>query len=811
MMDVLRHYGAGNLSAFLGPSCADEQMDHDSLLLGGYTTAQKQAQLDALPTQYGAARPGAARTSPRRTSTASTRTSRRRRPTRRCCPADYAAAVGPPQPWSPTDIIDIATLVGGIFGKGGGNETANAKLLRYLQAQVGSARRRRRSSPTSSCRTTPTPRPPRARRSRTSRPARWTPAKVALVDTNQLGGGPTDTTANCSLTAPSLPALRILESLTALPQEMSNALLVDGAHSADGHPIAVMGPQVGYYTPQILMEEDLHAPDFDAEGTAFPGTNFVVELGRGRNFAWSATSANTDNVDQVAEKICDPNGGTPAAQGTSYLYNGVCTPMDHQNVHRDRVHQAGWAGRAGRRSRHDVYYTVHGVVQGWTTVDGAPVAIVNDRSTYHHEVDSGVGFLRWNRPSLHVRPGVVHAGRGQHPVHVQLVLHRHQHHRVLPVRPRPDPRHRASTPTCRAWGTGNAEWQGYLSFDGHPTRPARRRATSSAGTTSPRRGSRRPTTTTRTAGAAHALAAARRDRRSSPRTASCSPAPTWSARWRRPRRSTSSGPPCCPSCSPRCRAAAQPAGVQAMLATLQAWLSHGALRRKASPATRSTPTRPRSRSWTSSTRRSWRRFFDHLFKAGGVATQLGLPASYDVVPEPFSQNPNQTGGGGSSYYGGLQSQVVKVLRQLNGEAVGAAVQRHDARRSCAAAAGWRRAPRLLNTALLDTYNAMSASNGGSTTPSTWTANAETQAGGAAHAPARRHLLRRRRRRNASPTSTGRTARPSSRWWSSPGRPRSRRAGGADAAAPPAAVAGLVRSAGAPAPRRARPTAVRLAA
>ena len=54
MMDVLRHYGAGNLSAFLGPSCADEQMDHDSLLLGGYTQAQKQAQIDALPTQYGA-------------------------------------------------------------------------------------------------------------------------------------------------------------------------------------------------------------------------------------------------------------------------------------------------------------------------------------------------------------------------------------------------------------------------------------------------------------------------------------------------------------------------------------------------------------------------------------------------------------------------------------------------------------------------------------------------------------------------------------------------------------------------------------
>ncbi len=52
-MDVLRHYGAGDLSQFLGPSCADERMDHNSLQLGGYTTAQKQAQIDNVAVQYG--------------------------------------------------------------------------------------------------------------------------------------------------------------------------------------------------------------------------------------------------------------------------------------------------------------------------------------------------------------------------------------------------------------------------------------------------------------------------------------------------------------------------------------------------------------------------------------------------------------------------------------------------------------------------------------------------------------------------------------------------------------------------------------
>ena len=57
LMDVLRHYGAGTLSTFIGPSCADEQMDHDQLLLAPYTAAQATAQVDRLPKEYGHAGP----------------------------------------------------------------------------------------------------------------------------------------------------------------------------------------------------------------------------------------------------------------------------------------------------------------------------------------------------------------------------------------------------------------------------------------------------------------------------------------------------------------------------------------------------------------------------------------------------------------------------------------------------------------------------------------------------------------------------------------------------------------------------------
>ena len=60
--------------------------------------------------------------------------------------------------------------------------------------------------------------------------------------------------------------------------------------SATGHPIGVLGPQVGYYEPQILMEEDLHGPGIDARGATFPGVSLYVLLGHGRDYAWSATT-----------------------------------------------------------------------------------------------------------------------------------------------------------------------------------------------------------------------------------------------------------------------------------------------------------------------------------------------------------------------------------------------------------------------------------------------------------------------------------------------------------------------------------------
>ncbi len=89
-----------------------------------------------------------------------------------------------------------------------------------------------------------------------------------------------------------------------------------------------MGPQVSYFSPEILMEEDIHGPGIDAAGAAFPGVNLYVELGHGPDYAWSATSAGQNIIDTFAVRLCTPSGGTPTLDSDYYLLHGRCTQME---------------------------------------------------------------------------------------------------------------------------------------------------------------------------------------------------------------------------------------------------------------------------------------------------------------------------------------------------------------------------------------------------------------------------------------------------------------------------------------------------
>ena len=52
-------------------------------------------------------------------------------------PAEYAALGKVPTEWKPTDVIAEASLIGGIFGKGGGAEVRSALALEAFEKQFG--------------------------------------------------------------------------------------------------------------------------------------------------------------------------------------------------------------------------------------------------------------------------------------------------------------------------------------------------------------------------------------------------------------------------------------------------------------------------------------------------------------------------------------------------------------------------------------------------------------------------------------------------------------------------------------------------
>ena len=215
-----------------------------------------------------------------------------------------------PAPWTINDAVAVFSFVGAVFGHGGGDEVRNSDLLASLQARLGQR--------------------PGLAVFRDLRRVNDPEAPVSIPGTFLYNGVPTGRTpgspvidAGSFSNEANFPGLATAASP---PREASNALLVGASRSATGHPLAVMGPQVGYYYPQLLMEADLHGGGIDARGGLAPVDPYVL-IGRGEDFAWSFTSANNDNVDQFLEQLCNRNGNKPTRTSTAYVYRGRCVPM----------------------------------------------------------------------------------------------------------------------------------------------------------------------------------------------------------------------------------------------------------------------------------------------------------------------------------------------------------------------------------------------------------------------------------------------------------------------------------------------------
>jgi acyl-homoserine lactone acylase PvdQ len=434
LTDVLRHVGAARTAEFLGGSPGNLAMDAEQLRIAAYTreeaTAQIQGALDRFPEEGpgllarldaflaginaaqralcpvafglpvgdvtgGEADPGAGLGPD--------------------CPVEYAALDTPPTDFDRADIVYIASLVGGIFGKGGGSELTNTRWLQQLQRTFGDVEARRvfedlrlRNDPEAP--TTATVAFPYE-----GEPVDPTEPGVALPDLDgevapstgsEVEGSQLRVPLAGSSSRPSVvdgPFGPIDLGFDADPG-LSNALLVGASKTASGHPLAVFGPQTGYFTPQLLSEISLRGPGIAARGVSFAGTQLIVELGHGVDYAWSATSASSDNVDIVVERLCSLSGGPVGLDADGYLVDGRCTPFDSY-VHEQTVAPSAAALPNSPESlprvvRMLVERTRHGIVQHRTTVGGVPVAVVLERSTYGGELDSAVGFARINDPAF---------------------------------------------------------------------------------------------------------------------------------------------------------------------------------------------------------------------------------------------------------------------------------------------------------------------------------------------------------------------------------------------------------------------------
>jgi acyl-homoserine lactone acylase PvdQ len=469
LMDVLRHTARATLSELAGP--ANLEMDAAQLLVADYDEDELQQMLDRTAAEAGAegaqlkqdlldfvdginAYIAEARVDPNK------------------MPVEYPALGKQIEDWKPTDTVAIASLIGGIFGKGGGEEARVSLAYQALRERFGRRAGRRvyqdfrnfdnREAPTTAQKRFPYDHPGKPkRRGRVM----IDPGSFEAVDPLIAGEPPGEAARTAA------PFLQ--------PREASNVLLVGRRESQSGRPIAVMGPQVGYYSPQILMEMEIHGPDgLHARGATFPGISLYVLLGRGQDFAWSATTANTDIVDQFVEKLCEPDGSEPTTDSEHYLYKGECVPFkvserrfETSKAVTDLIPPPDLSPPQQVQLR--VLRSVHGPIQARATVGGEPVAIAEARSTYFHELDSAIAFKRLNFNE-------VDSGRRFRRTMRQINFafnwfYADDRDIAWTLSGWYPKRAKGTHPDFPAWGTGEWDWQGFDASDYSSKRiPARR-------------------------------------------------------------------------------------------------------------------------------------------------------------------------------------------------------------------------------------------------------------------------------------------------------------------------------------------------
>ncbi|GLY08437.1 penicillin acylase family protein [Actinoplanes sp. NBRC 101535] len=400
LMDLMRHVARGSLTTFAGGAAGNRALEQSVWRNSPYTEADLQAQLDGLRT--GSTR-GAQLYTDVQQYLAGVNKYIDDCMAARDCPGEYVLTghldsvtnAGGPEDFVMTDLIAVAGVIGGLFGGGGGAEMQSALVRVASRAKYGATVgdqvwQQFRSQ--NDAETVLTLHNGQSFPYGTGDP---NASGVAMPDAGTAVPEPLvyDKTGSAATGVSGTSA--IADSLSSLAMDgsqrgMSNAAVVSAANSATGHPVAVFGPQTGYFAPQLLMLQELQGPGISSRGVAFSGLNLYTLLGRGPDYAWSATSSLQDITDTYAVRLCN-------ADGTAYLYHGVCTAMETLSRTNSWTPTTADSTAAGsyRLTR---LRTKYGLVTWRGTVGGTAVAFTSLRSTYRHEADSAIGFQMFNEP-----------------------------------------------------------------------------------------------------------------------------------------------------------------------------------------------------------------------------------------------------------------------------------------------------------------------------------------------------------------------------------------------------------------------------
>ena len=425
LMDAMRRAGRGELTSFAGGAPANRELEQQFFAVSPYTEEELQQQIEAVAAR---GERGKQALADAKSYVEGINAYIREAHEGRFFPGEYVATghvnpitnEGTIEPFELTDLVVLASLVGAQFGGGGGHEVENAIARMALHERFGPERG---EQVWQAFRGANDPEAITTIHDGSTFPyavAPENPEGVALpdpgsVEEQQLVFDPTGSaaepvqktsqpeTGTTARTDDPVESLRgifndgVVPEGMGEPRGMSNALVVSGAHTESGNPVAVFGPQTGYFSPQLLTLQELQGPGISAKGASFAGLSFYVLLGRGQDYAWSATTASQDIIDTYAVELCEPDGSPATKESNFYEFHGECVPF--RTVERYNAWEPNLGDDTPSGSYRLVSYRTHyGPVTHRATIDGKPVAYTTARSTFLHEVDSIIGFQKFNDP-----------------------------------------------------------------------------------------------------------------------------------------------------------------------------------------------------------------------------------------------------------------------------------------------------------------------------------------------------------------------------------------------------------------------------